>query len=365
MRRALGRPITVGLVATGIMTLLFIRVLFATGSDPTVFTAFGNEAISTTEYAEERLGEVWLRAGQGHDGKYFFVQAHDPLILHPAENALVLDLPLYRSQRMLYPLVAGGFGAFGSVTIVWSMVIVNLIAMGAGTYATARVAQHMGGSAWWGLAFTLNIGLISAINISGAGIVASALAFGAVAAVLNKKHGLAIALLTLSALSREVFLVAAFGMAWWLWRDGERRTALGSVLTPVTAVGLWAIYLRVRIDRDAGASEVQEIGWPFGGFIQAIPDWMSEPLNLAAGLAIMVLFAAYVRRTLISSALVGWTFIGFVFLPLLFTKQVWADYFDITRAVAPAITAFVLMMFLTGRSGDRGALSVSKSDQLR
>ena len=37
--------------------------------------------------------------------------------------------------------------------------------------------------------------------------------------------------------------------------------------------------------------------------------------------------------------------VGFVALGVVFTRQVWQSYFDITRAVAPAITAFVLMMF--------------------
>src|SRR5690606_19508433 len=127
-----------------------IRVLAETGWDATVFVAFGEEATPTREYAEERLGEVFLRRAQGHDGKFFFVQSNDPWVIDPEENALVLDRPLYRSQRMLYPALAGGGGLFGPETIVWAMLVVNLLAMGVGTWVTARIAMEMGGSPWWG-----------------------------------------------------------------------------------------------------------------------------------------------------------------------------------------------------------------------
>ena len=52
--------------------------------------------------------------------------------------------------------------------------------MGVGTWVVAMLAMRMGGSPWWGLAFALNLGFISEMNIDGAGVVAAAAAFGAV-----------------------------------------------------------------------------------------------------------------------------------------------------------------------------------------
>ena len=91
-------------------------------------------------------------------------------------NAVVLDRPLYRSQRMFYPLQAGGLGLFSAEGVVWGLLVVNVIAMGLGTWAVAVLAVEMGLSSWWGLAFLLNIGLVSELNIGGAGIVAAAAA---------------------------------------------------------------------------------------------------------------------------------------------------------------------------------------------
>jgi hypothetical protein len=187
--------ILVGLVAVAFTSLMAVRVLSEVDWDATIFVAFGEDATPTREYAEQRLGDVSLRAAQGHDGKFFFVQAHDPWVIDPGTNAQVLDRPLYRSQRMLYPVLAGGAGMFGSEAIVWAMLVVNVIAMGVGTWAVALVAREMGGSPWWGLAFALNIGFFSEVNIGGAGVVAAAAAFGAVLMFMRDRVAAGVGLL--------------------------------------------------------------------------------------------------------------------------------------------------------------------------
>jgi len=352
--RAWSRPLSVGIAGSMIALLVVLRVLSTIGYDPTIFVALGEDSTSINDYAEGRLGrEVVKRAALGHDGKYFFVQAQDPFVLEPEENIAVIDRPLYRSQRMFYPVLAGGAGLFSADVIVWALLIVNLIAMGLGSWAVAHLAMEMGGSPWWGLAFVLNIGFISEMNIDGAGVVAAAAAFGAVVLLRRQRVGWGIALITIAVLSREAMLIAAAGSAFWLWRKGERRDALMVVGIPLAAVALWAIYLRFRIDFDTGLSEVQEVGLPFAGFIDAFRFWADDPLNLVAGIAIMLLLLLFTRRVLISGQLVGWAFVGFVPLAILFTRQVWQSYFDITRAVAPVLTAFVLLVFVAGKQMQR------------
>ena len=334
---------SVGLLFT---TVLAGRVILGADGDPTVLVSFGEKATAVREYAEERLGSVTLRAEQGHDGKFFFVQANDPWLMDPAENASVLDRPLYRSQRMLFPVMAGGFGVFPPEVIVWAMVVLNLLALGVGTWVVAVVASDMGGSPWLGLAFALNLGFISEMNIGGAGIVAAAAAFGAVLAFLRGRDGWGTVMLVLAVLSREAMLIAAVGSAWWLWRENRRRASLLALAFPLSAVGLWALYLRFRLGWDQPGPQVQEIGIPFQGFISAASSWLGDPVDLIIGVAVMFLLVLYARRVVLSGHLVGSAFLGFVLLAVVFTEQVWRSYFDITRAVAPVITSFVLLMFV-------------------
>jgi len=342
--------LVVALVAILLASLFALRVLADADWDVTAFAAFGEADLPTRTYAEERLGDVFLRPDLGHDGRFFFVQSNDPWILHPDENINVVDRPLYRSQRMLYPVLAGGGGLLGPEAIVWGMLIINLIAMALGSWAVAQIAIEMGGSPWWGLAFVLNIGFFSEMNIGAAGVVAGAAAFGSVALWMKDRTGWAVTLMTLAVLSREAMLVAALGTSWYLWKRGDRRQAILATAVPATAAAMWALYIRLRIGGGAGADQVEEIGLPFVGFAKAYGSWLGNPVDLVVALAMMLLFLLFVRRVLLSGELVGWAFVGFVALAILFTEQVWISYFNITRAIAPVITAFVLLVFTSSNA---------------
>jgi hypothetical protein len=356
------RPIIVGLVAL-VASLAFVVFELARADwDPTHFAAFGEDAVEISQYAEERLGEVSLRPQLGHDGRFFFVQANDPWVLDPEGNAMILDRPLYRSQRMLYPLLASGMGSLGPEGIVWGLLLVNVLALGLGSWAVAVVASEIGASSWLGLAFLLNIGFISELNIDGAGIVAGAAAFGAIALFLRDRFAWGVALLTCSALAREVMLVVGAGSAWWLWRyRGERVRALVVLLVPTVAVAIWGIYLRLQIGWDDRAAGVEEIGLPFVGFTRAFSSWLADPLDLVAGLAILVLLLLLVRHAVSGGGLLAWAFVGFAAVGVVLTEQVWRRYFDVGRAMAPAITAFVLLV-MASRHHPRVDVSETVSD---
>ena len=357
---ALRRPLVVGVTSFVLVSAFAVSELSDVDWEPSHFAAFGEEAREIRAYAEERLGSVVLRPQLGHDGRFFFVQANDPWVLEPEENALILDHPLYRTQRMFYPVVAGGLGFFGPDEIVWAMLVVNLVAMGVGAWAVARIATAMGASPWWGLAFLLNLGFISELDVGGAGIVAGAAAFGAVAMILNGRSWEGVALLTVAALTREVMLIVAVGAGFHLWRRGERREATATAVMPLAAVLSWAIYLRTRIDLEIGSAQVQGIGVPFVGLFEAFESWINDPLDLIVGLAVLLMLALFVRRAVLHDNLIGWAFLGFVPLTVVLTEEVWHSYFDITRAVAPLLTAFVLLVAL----GDDSPGKVSSESSL-
>lgn len=338
------RTMLVGLVGLLIASGLAVRLLVEHDGDPTIFAAFGEDS-EITVLAEEQLGrQVVTREGIGHDGRFFFVLANDPWLTNP-EAAALMDRPAYRAQRILYPMVAGGAGFLQTGAVVWGLLIVNLVAMGVGTWGVSTLASDMGGSPWWGLAFVLNVGLISEMNVDAAGVLAAAAAFWALVMLRRAQRFAGLALLTAAALSREVMLIAAAGSALWLWRRDERRTAVLAVAIPTAFVAVWGLFVRARLGSVGPGAEIEEIGWPLVGLVQAFEGWVSDPIDLAAGTAIFILLALFARRVFVSEEIVGWAFLGFVPVALLLTEQVWLSYFDISRAVAPVLTAFVLLLF--------------------
>jgi hypothetical protein len=338
----------VAVIAVAITAGLAARILSDFGWDATAFVGFGEDATAIREYAEERLGEVVLRQAAGHDGKFFFIQANDPWVTEAGDRVELFDYPVHRSRRMLYPLLAGGLGLFGPGLIVWSLLVSNVIWMGFGTWGTARLAQALGGSPWWGLVFTLNIGLVFTLIIDGAGILALALAVWAVYFLYENRFASSVALLAASALTREAMLVCAIGVATCLWSRGRRRHALLAFGIPALVLGLWESYLRIRLGPDPGLPG--SFGLPFVGLARAMTQWTREPIVMAFGACLLILAVLLVRRWWVGRSLLSWAFIGFVPLAILFTAPVWTEFFDFTRVLAPLFTASILVVFVEDRT---------------
>jgi hypothetical protein len=146
-----------------------------------------------------------------------------------------------------------------------------------------------------------------------------------------------------------VMLLAPAGAALLLWRQGRRRDSTWVAVVPLASVLGWGVYVRSMIGAEAGGPEILEIGWPFVGFVQAFGAWLRDPIDLVVGVALMAILFTLVWRTMQSDHLVAWAFAGFALVAMLLTEPVWRQLFNSTRAVAPALTAFVLVVFATSR----------------
>jgi hypothetical protein len=216
--------------------------------------------------------------------------------------------------------------------------------MAVGAYVSGRLAARFGGAAWWGLAFPFNIGLISEFSIGGAGILAAAAAFGAVLMILEERLMVASVLLAVSCLAREVMLIAVVGAALWLLLERRPASAVRISVVPVLAVGLWGLYIRMVLPGGGGVAE-GNVGLPFVGFAQNLSNWMSDPFELLIGSVVVLVLVFYIFRAWRTPSLTSWTFLPFAVLAFLLAEPVWDGYFNITRAVAPVLTAYFLITF--------------------
>ena len=347
------------LVALLIAVLASLRLLAVADWDPTVFVAFGEEEPLTLAYAEEKLGrEVLTRPEQGHDGKFFFVQSNDPWIFNPEENASILDRPIYRSQRMLYPVMAGAAGLFSADVIVWSLLVVNIVFIGLGSLAVGLIARKHGVTQWAGLAFALNVGLLTEVFIDGAGVVAFALACIGAWALEEDRPLLASVVLATAALTREVMVIfVGFIVLFWLIRRRKIPWSLG--LPTLAAVVLWALYVRIRIEIPGGVDQVKEITLvPFSGIIEALTSGRARMVDVLVILLFVMLVVVVPIRAWRSDVYLTWGAVGFAVLAPFLTVFVWRKSFDISRALAPLVTAFVLE-FLLARKRARAPVATS------
>jgi hypothetical protein len=356
----------VGVVGLAIGLAVVLRVLVSFDMDPTAYVAFFRE--DTPEqiaYPSRILGRPVVTDGLAHDGKYFFAQANDPWYLEPERHAVVLDAPLYRAQRMLYPTIAGGFGLFPPEAILWSMIVINVLAMAVGAALASRLASIWGYSPWLGIWVPLNIGLLLELNLGNAGVLAYTCCLAGLLALEAERTWLPSFLFAAAALTREVMILFPIGVLalWWVDR---RRAPWRLVLVPTVVVGIWHLYLRVRLSGIEGSgvgAGTRALAPPFVELIQAVRHWMTDPGGFIINILIIGIVLAFVPLALRSRLPIAWGALPFVGLVAVVSLNVWKETYDFPRAFAPVFTAIPFLIAPKWRHEERrevGVLTVTR-----
>lgn len=345
-RKASMIPLLVGALSIGVALYVTIPLLAGNNWNPSVLIKFPEANPAQLAYGNEHLDEVIPAGGDGHDGKYYFMQAMDPFYLEPGSHADLLDRPSYRAQRMLYPTLAGGFGALPPMATAWNLWGLNMIAIAIGGWLTALLARDMGLSAWFGLAFVFNPGVLISGLIDTAEVLAMVFFIGAALALGRRRPVMGSVLLTLAALSRETMILAAIGAVVYMWRTEKRVHP--SMAAPFLASIAWWIYLRSRIGYlDSTVQDIQAVGVPFRGFYDAVQRWMTRPetlVDLLMGVVLLVVSLLVAWHAWRRPSLLGYMTAGFALIAVTMVGDVWKFYFDASRALAPVITTYVLMV---------------------
>lgn len=335
-RRATLLALVLAIVIHGLM-------LMEAGGDTFVFAALGEEDTVTTAHIMDVVGDdsVLARRNLGHDGKFFVVQSWDPFYI-TLDHYEHLDRPVYRGQRMLFPVIIG-LGGLAPVSMVPALIaLTNILAMTFGTLGTAKLCTRFGKNPIFGLAFLFNVGILSEISIGGAGIVAFALAVWGALALEERRVGRAAGLFMLSALTREVMLLFVAGAA-LLQLFRTRRLPFLLAAPSGLAVAGWGVYLRLRLESGSGIDEVREIGWPLVGAAEAAVQWPSDGLGTVLFMSVVLAALPWlVYRAAVDRNAFTWGAAGFILLAAVLTVFVWREPFDITRGIIPVFTALAV-----------------------
>ena len=215
----------VGLVALAYIMLTLTRH----GGNPMQFALVGSR------FDPGVAGGTW-----GYDGQFAYQIARDPL-----GAFRFLDVPAYRYQRILYPLVAWALAVGQGALVPWALIAVNWLALMMGTRFTEDILTGRGASRWYALGYGLFGGLMMAVRLDLTEPLAYALAQAAVLTFERGRRRGAVGLLALAALAKETTLLVAAGflLSFALsrrWRDLIEWAAI--VGAPFAA---WQVILRV------------------------------------------------------------------------------------------------------------------------
>jgi hypothetical protein len=265
----------------------------------------------------------------GYDGQFYWVLAHDPLLVH---NSTLIQMSPFSSgmQRLAYPLLAAVLALGRASALPATLLAVNVISVLAITAAVASFARSRGRSVWWSLAVGLSPGLLMGVLRDLSDPLALAAVTGGLIAWERGRRWSAAALLTLAALAREPMILALGGIGLETMilgcRQRRDRRALARlvrrawpVLVVVGAVFLaWQIYIRLRYT-GAGA----------GGAAALAPHPNLQPFGD---------FMIEAHRTLAQDAGVAPAW-DLTYMALMLGAMVWSGLLAVRRPSAVAVTA--------------------------
>ena len=350
-------PMIVALLAASVFVLLRLE---SYGWNPTGFVHAGDRFVSTEDAPEDLLVR---RRAVGFDGTGFYRLALNPATRDVYEHGIVLDLPAFRHQRILYPVVVWVVSGGGRPSAVgWGLIAVNLASFAAIGWLGAALARRLGRSQWWGLALAAYPGFAVSLGLDTAEIMAAALGLAALLALERQRFVWASTLFTAAMLTRETTLLFVIGIALAriaLRRPDARRIPAHVFMTPLLGYVVWQLALwwwwgTLPLRQGSGV----DITFPLLGVLQAAPDWPSTSGTQAAFqyilLAAIALFVFDAVRNLPSSTAPGHVRTSAacaVLLALLLSDDIWLHHWGFLRA----FTELYLLgaMVLIGKAGYR------------
>jgi hypothetical protein len=299
-------------------TFILVRLLTFNG-DVTRFVIAGAAFIPPSAGAP--VGLSVALGSTGYDGQFYYLLALNPFSAQPALAGAHFDLPTYRAQRILYPLLVWALSLGGRPSLVPALlVIVNLAAIVALGAVAAMFARRLGMASLWGGLVAFYPGLLVSLACDLGEPLALACALGSLLCASRRRWGWAALLLSLAKLAREttaliaLALIVASALSRLTPNHAPRVPALrlipyeqwrGGALAGLVSLGValsWQVVLLWRWGSvGALAAGGNNIGIPLAGLFASLVLWatLARPavqIVLYASAGYLLGLAEMVRR---------------------------------------------------------------------
>lgn len=270
---------------TFLVLMLYLgSILARSGGDPLAFVRIG-----------ERYQVEGAVDAEGYDGQFVYFIARDPT---PETVASFLDVPAYRYQRILLPLLGRALSFGQEALLPWGLLLIGVASHLAGVGLVARLLENLGANRWFALVYGLYAGLLLGVR-------------------LILPEPLALMLVALAFLAgrkqRPVLQWAAFGLAVFA-KETMLLFVAGQFLSEL-----------LRRNGRAAAGLIAFAVLPYAGF----QFWLSRvfgEVGLASGGAMATAFEAVPFMGLIRiGSYSGWLLLAFaiVTVPFFYVPAVW------------------------------------------
>ncbi len=285
------------LIVAILISLFILGRLSQSGFDFSSFVVAGD---TFSKPARVPRSLTVLKESAGYDGQFYYRLALNPLTSQVTEFGITLDIPAYRHQRILYPLLTWVLSLGNANLVPIIMVLINFFSLCVMGWIGGAYAQSLKQHALWGVFLPLYPGFLFTLSRDLVEILEVTLLLGSLLLIRRGKPVAATLLLALAVLTKETaFLVAVAALLVYVFKLRKSKDA-GTLrwyyfAVPMAVLFFWQMVLFYNWGAFPYAGS-DNIGIPFVG-----------PAGFLSDMA--ALQTPFQRRTFIElTFLIGFTF---------------------------------------------------------
>jgi hypothetical protein len=233
---------------------------------------------------------------EGYDGQFAYYIAINP---NPKEVSIQLDVPAYRYQRILYPLLARFLSFTQTTCIPWTLIILNVLSQVVGTAILCTILLDHQIPVRYSLIYGLWAGLVVGVGTDLYEPLSFTLILAAMVARRKEKHWLTAMFLTGSMFAKETAVLFWAAMVLADLTSKKRISGLLLSILPGVLYGIWQGFLYLQFGAfglGSGGAMATPFEWiPYGGFFRIA----------SAGIEVLVLYTVIFGPTIILPDLWG------------------------------------------------------------
>lgn len=290
------------------------------------------ETSALRPFVESQLGEIPLAPGPGHDGQIFYAIGAD---LEGRVVPGMLDHGAYRYRRIIYPLLASGFGLLEGRPLLLGMIVVTVVSTAIATGMVAALSRRLGRSDWLALVVLLNPGVWLSTRLLTSDVLALALMVVALATA-QLSRGWSAGAFAASVLSKDVYLATPAGVSM-----SRVRTRWLFTIVPLGSLVIWMSLLSLGMGE--GFTGRGNLALPFVGIWEGSANWgnLDREEWLYLGFALASVGAGLVYSA-IGAGWLRWSILAWSLLGVVSSNWVWDFGNNAARAFAPIVVLIAL-----------------------
>ncbi len=246
-------------IITAIVSLIIIGV---------VITGSGGNPLSLA-----RIGTVYsegdINGTQGYDGQFVYYIAKDP---RPDQVREKLDVPAYRYQRILLPLLAHLLSFNDGQLIPWLIPAINFLAHVMGTWGVASLLKQHGKNPLHAIYYGLWVGFLLALRLDLPEPLAFAFIVLAFYEMTEGRHWLGWITYSLAIFAKEVVVIFAIAHFLVFLTKKEWSKGLGFLFFTLLPFGVFQFWLKSQFGHfgvGSGGAMATQFEWiPFLGLFK-------------------------------------------------------------------------------------------------